>query len=265
MNSTINPDNNINDITRSAHESPQINSSTSPQTLRVTFQTQSTPNTNTSENNTRISSLSQKREIELSREEFFESNLNQFFTKSFLAVLTSKDAVFKEFREFVLQDDETRCKEVVPYIHSFWNYLHVKSGCFCVEERVAIPHSIRDAVIESLHMMHPGSLGTISLSNYAWWRYLHREILAKTSDCVPCTGIGKNLKPVIPKSKWRQDKACEDSNKEIQIDFAGLILNKKSKEIYFPICIDRYSKYPTVEFFEKANAINVVKFLRDYA
>ena len=94
---------------------------------------------------------------------------------------------------------------------------------------------------------------------------MHREILAKTSDCVPCTDIGKNLKPIIPKSKWFPHKACQEPNEEIQIDFGGPILNDQDKDIYFLTCIDRYLKYPTVRIFEKANGANVVKFLRDYA
>ena len=112
-------------------------------------------------------------------------------------------------------------------------------------------------------MTHPGSWGTISLSQYAWWPYMHREILAKASDCVPCTDIGKNLKPIIPKSKWHPHKACQEPNEEI--DFGGPITNEKDKDIYFLACIDRYSKYPTVRIFEKANGTNVVKFLRIYA
>ena len=184
----------------SANESSQINPPTSPQTPRVTFRTHSTPNTNTSTsvNNTQTSSSREHRDIELSLEEFFENNLNQLFTKSFLAVLTSKDAVLKEIRDSVIQDDEARCKEVSQYIHSFWKDLHVKSGCLCVDERVAIPNSVKDAVLESIHMKNPGSWGMISLSQYAWWPYMHREILAKTPDCVPCTEIGKNIKPIIP-------------------------------------------------------------------
>ena len=164
-----------------------------------------------------------------------------------------------------MQDDEARCKEVSHYIHSFWKDLHVKSGCLCVDERVATPNSIKDAVLESIHMTHPGSWGMISLSQYAWWPYMHREILAKTSDCVPCTDIGKNLKPIILKSKWHPHKLCQEPNEEIQIDFGGPILNEKDKEINFLTCIDRYSKYPTDEIFEKANGTNVVKFLREYA
>ena len=93
---------------------------------------------------------------------------------------------------------------------------------------------------------------------------MHREILAKTSDCVPCTHIGKNLKPIIPKSKWYPHKACQETNEEIQIEFVGPILNEQDKDIYILTCIDRYPKYPTVRVSEKTNGANVVKFLRDY-
>ena len=141
----------------------------------------------------------------------------------------------------------------------------MKSGCLCVDERVAIPNSIKDAVPELINMTHPGSRGMISLSQYAWWPFMHREILAKTSDCVPGTEIRKNLKLVIPKSKGHPHKLCQEPNEETQIDFGGPILNEKDKEIYFLSCIDRYSKYPTVEIFEKAYGTNVVKFLREYA
>ena len=256
-------------IRMSANKASQSNPPTSPQTPRVTFRTQSTPilTTRAGPSNAQTSSSPEEYDIELSREEIFENNLNQLFTKSFLAVLTSKDAVLKEIRDCVIQDDEARCKEVSTYIHSFWKNLHVKSGCLCVDQRVAIPNSIKEAVLESIHMTHSGSWGMISLSlsQYAWWPYMHREILAKTSDCAPCTDIGKNLKPIIPKSKWHPHIACQEPNEEIQIDFGGPIINDKDKDIYFLTCIDRYSKYPTVRIFDNANGVNVVKFLRDYA
>ena len=164
----------------STNESSQINPSASLQTPRVPFRTQSTPNTNTSTsvNNTQTSLAPENRDTEISREEIFENNLNQLFKKSFLAVLTSKDAVLKEIRDCMIQAEKARCKEVSTYIHFFWKDLHVKSGCLCVEERVAIPNSIKDTVLESIHMTHPGSWGMISLSQYACWPYMHRVIVA---------------------------------------------------------------------------------------
>ena len=80
-------------------------------------------------------------------------------------------------------------------------------------------------------MTHPGSWGMISLSQYAWWPYMHREILSKTSDYVPCTDISRNLKPITPKSKWHPHKLCQEPNEEVQIDFAGPILKEMYREI----------------------------------
>ena len=180
----------------SSFPSHSRNPQTPPTHSRVTFQ--STPNSGT----TRSSNDGHPSpSVELSREEVFENNLTQLFTKGFLAVLTSKDAVLKEVRDCKLQDDPQRCKEVNPYLFSYWRDLHVRSGCVCVDERVAIPHAIQDAVLESLHLTHPGSWGMITLGQYAFWPYMHREILNKAAQCKPCTEIGKNLKPVFPASK----------------------------------------------------------------
>ena len=97
-NLTAKLENKINHITMSANGSSQTNPTTPPHTPRVRFRTQSTPITTTSlnpNNNTQASSSLETQDIELSSEKVFESNLNQLFTKSFLAVLTSKDAVLR--------------------------------------------------------------------------------------------------------------------------------------------------------------------------
>ena len=191
----------------------------------------------------------------------FESNLTQLFIKGFLAVLTSKDAVLKEVLDCFLQNDAQRCKELNPYLFSYWRDIHVRSGCLCVDERVAMPHSIQDAVLEGLHLTHPGSWGMITFGHYAFWPYMHREILNKAAECKPCTDIGKNLKPIVPALKWKPLLYSSEPNEEIQIDFGGPITNEKDHYIHFLACIDRFSKYPTAEVFDKANGPNAIKFL----
>ena len=54
------------------------------------------------------------------------------------------------------------------------------------------------------------------------------------------------------------------ANEEIQIDFGGPITNEKDQDIPFLACIDQFSKYPTVEVFDKAIGPNVIKFLDEY-
>ena len=221
----------------SPETNPQI--SPTPATSRVTFQ--STPNS--AFNSTYSSNEGPvSPNLELSKEEVFENNLTQLFKKGFLAVLTSKDAVLKEVRDCILQNDAKRCKEVNPYLHSYWRDLHVKSGCVCVEERVAIPHSIQDAVLESLHLTHPDNWGMITLGQYAFWPYMHREILNKAAQCKLCTEIGKNLKPVIPASKWKPLLNCSEHNEEIQLNFGGPITSAKDQDIQILARIDRFSE-----------------------
>ena len=135
----------IHSISSKNMSSPKSNPQTPATHSRVTFQ--STPNS--AVNSTRVSNEGQNSpNLDLSKEEVFENNLTHLFTKRVLAVL-------KEVRDFVLQNDPQRCKEVNPYMFSYWRDLHVRSGCVCIEERVAIPHSIQDAVLKSLHLTHP--------------------------------------------------------------------------------------------------------------
>ena len=230
------------------------NITTNPQTppthSRGTFQ----PTPNSTVNTTRSSNEGQNSpNLYLSKEEVFENNLTKLFTEGFLAVLTSKDAVLKEVRDCILQNDPQKCKEVNPYMISYWRDLHVRSGCVCIDERVAIPHSIQDEILESLHLTHPASWGMITLGQYAFWPYMHREYLNKAAQFKPCTDIGKNFKPVVPASKWKPLQTLTKPNEEIQIDFGGPITNEKDRDIYFLACIERFSKFPTVEVFEKAD------------
>ena len=94
---------------------------------------------------------------------------------------------------------------------------------------------------------------------------MHRDIVTKTAKCNPCVKIGKNLKSIIPASKWTPSKLCKAPNEEIQIDFGGPIYNEKYQEVYFLACIDQFSKFPTAEVFDRANADNILKFLQEYA
>ena len=126
--------------------------------------------------------------------------------------------------------------------------LHVRSGCVCIDKHVAISHSKQDALLESLHLIHPGSCSMVTVGQYAFWRYMHREILNKAAQSKPCSDIGKNLKSIVPASNWQPLLICSETNKEIQIGSGGTITNEKDQDMHFLACIDHFSKYPTLEF-----------------
>ena len=142
--------------------------------------------------------------------------------------------------------------------------MHVKNGCVCIDDRIALPHAIKDAYVDAINATHSGTWGMTDMATHAWWPYMHRDIATKTAKCNPCVKIGKNLKPIIPANKWAPLKLCKVPNEEIQIDFGGPIYNEKNQEIYFLACIDRFSKFPTAEVFDRANADNILRFLREY-
>ena len=87
----------------------------------------------------------------------FNFALSKFFSSTLMVSLTTKDAILKGIRDCILTENEDRCKNISPYIHSFWKDLHVKNGCVCIDERITIPNSIKDAYVEAIHATHPGS------------------------------------------------------------------------------------------------------------
>ena len=180
-----------------------------------------------------------------------------------MASLTTKDAILKEIRDCILTENEDRCKQISPYIHSFWKDLHVENGWVCIDDRIALPHAIKDAYVDAIHATHPGTWGMTDMATHAWWPYMHRDIATLTAKCNPCVRIGKNLKFILPANKWAPLKLCKVPN-EIQIDFGGPIYNEKNQEIYFLACIDRFSKSPTTEVFDRANTDNILKFHQEY-
>ena len=237
-------------------------SKSTPTKTRVIFSdtTPSTPESNaTTHTETPTGSM-----VDEAEDIMFTETLNKVFSKKFLAILTGKDAILKEVRDCVIRNDAERLQEISPYLFSYWRDLSMKHGCVCLDERIAIPKSIKDAVLEDIHSTHPGSFAMLSLAQNIWWPYIHRDILAKASECKACTEIGKNLKSVIPHRKWTPLPKCSEPNDEIQLDFGGPILNEKGIEQYFLTSIDRYSKYPIAEIVNNASGPNVIKFLNNY-
>ena len=188
----------------------------------------------------------------------------RYLAKKLLAILTGTDAILKEVQDCVIRDDPDRLRKISPHIFSYWRDLSVKHGCVCLDERKAMTKTIQDVVLEDVHSTHPGSFAMLSLAQNIWWPCIHRDILAKTSECKACTEISKNLKSVIPHCKWALLTKCVEPNDEIQIDVGGPTLIEKGIEQYFITSVDRYSKYPTAKIVNNTSGTNVIKFLNNY-
>ena len=91
----------------------------------------------------------------------FDYIVSKILIKTLIASLTSEDAVLKEVQDCILTNNESRLKALNPYIFSYWRDLHVRSGCVCIDEKVAIPNVLREAIIEDIYSSHPGTWGMI--------------------------------------------------------------------------------------------------------
>ena len=145
----------------------------------------------------------------------FNFALSKIFSSTLMASLTNKDAILMEVRDCFLTEKEDRFKQISPYIHSFWKDLHVKNGCVCIDDRIALPHAFKDAYVEAIHATHPGTCGMTDMATHAWWPYMHKDIITKTAKCNSCVKIGKNLKSIIPANKLAPLKLCKIPNEEI--------------------------------------------------
>ena len=147
------------------------------------------------------------------------------------------------------------------YFHSIRRDLHVRRGCVCLDERVAISHLIKNALIKDHYSRHPGSLEMVFTAHHGSWPYMNFELPVRSIECKTLTTIVKNLKSIMP-TNWSQPHTpCIVPNQKLPTDFAGPFNIEKEHENCLLTCFDRFSKYPSAENFDNANASNLLKFL----
>ena len=74
--------------------------------------------------------------------------------------------------------------------------------------------------------------------------------------------ISRNLKPEIPSTKFQLIEQCSEATEEIQRDFGSAIYDERNQEKFSLACIDDFSKFPSAEVYEHANANCIQKVLQ---
>ena len=139
---------------------------------------------------------------------FTDKHIKNLFNSIFLAALTNRDTVLREVSDCIRLNYEQRCRAISEQMDAHWRNLSIKNGCIFIDNKVAIPNAIREAVIDLFHSTHPGSWGMKELAQRVWWPFCKREILNKVKTCKACNEYGKNLKSVKRKSEWKPLKKC---------------------------------------------------------
>ncbi|XP_033024230.1 uncharacterized protein K02A2.6-like [Lacerta agilis] len=144
----------------------------------------------------------------------------------------------EKFRPFVMRQHE----------------LSLHKGCILWGDRVVIPNPLRNRILETLHMGHPGMVRMKSLARcYVWWPGMDKEIEMWVNTCKTCQEVRPEV-PGAPIHWWEQSKAPWN---RLHIDFAGPFQGKT-----FLVVVDAYSKWLEVALVSRPTSAAVIKVLR---
>ena len=104
----------------------------------------------------------------------------------------------------------------------------------------------------------------MTASEYLWWQFMNRQIIETCEKCRECTLFGKNLKLAATYNTADSLPLLSGPNQELQLDFAGPIIDEKGSKIFLLVAIDRFSKFPEVLISKTTGAKKVTKFLDSY-
>ena len=133
----------------------------------------------------------------------FRQRLQRVLGVRFIAAAIKKDQNLRPLINFVKKRDwEAMKASYGHYWYNIRNRLHVREDCLLIGEIIVIPTQLRQTVLDSLHLTHPGSAAMLDLSNHVWFPHIHRAIVQMAQNCKHCTEQGKNLKPIIGKKTF---------------------------------------------------------------
>ena len=130
----------------------------------------------------------------------FRQRLQRYSGVRFIAAATKKDRNLRPLINFVKKRDWEAIKASYrQYWHNIRIRLHVREDCLLIDERIVIPTQLRQTVLDSLHLTHPGLAAMLDLNQHVWFPHIHRSIVQTAQHCKHCTEQGKNSKPIIGK------------------------------------------------------------------
>ena len=181
-----------------------------------------------------------------------------------LSELTDEDASLSLMKRAIVSRDYEGFCRIDSYVKSFWHCAAVVDGCVVVDNRIAIPMCLRKPLLSRLHRSHAGQLAMVDAAQYIWWPRMHRDIVQLCKDCPQCTKFGKNLKANASFNSSKPLPLLSGPNEELQLDYAGPLLDSFGNSIYILVAIDRYSKYPSAMITRSTGGRKIIKFLKSY-
>ena len=100
----------------------------------------------------------------------YRKHLSQVFGEEFLAEATRQDRTLTPIIKMIEEKDCEALRKPNKYFYSLQKDLAVtNSGCMLYDNRLVIPRSLKQFVIDAIHQTHPGQAGMLSLGNLIWF------------------------------------------------------------------------------------------------
>ena len=171
-----------------------------------------------------------------------------------LGELTGEDPFFGPIRTAIINKDVQSFNKLGAYMAQFWTKAAVVKNCVLIDNKLAIPEKLQSAIFIPLHRSHTGQVAMMVASEYIWWPFLNRQIVNVCEKCPKCTLFGKNIKISATYNSAKPLPPLSAPNQELQLDFAGPLIDDKKGKIYILVAIDRFSKFPSVMLTKTTSA-----------
>ena len=120
--------------------------------------------------------------------------------------------------------------------------------------RVIVPKQLQSAVLEELHVSHPGIVRMKELSRrHVWWPHLDRDLETLSKNCDAC----QEERMYLQQHLFIHGHGLPKPWIRIHLDFAGPFLGRK-----FMIMVDAHSKWPEVLEMSSKTAEKTIEVLR---
>ncbi len=167
-----------------------------------------------------------------------------------LVVETNKDPETSKIRQTIM---DQKWNLLPPELKNQQKNLSTEMGLIFVEEKIYIPRSLRERILQVIHGDHESVPKMRLLAERVFWPNKEKDIKNKAKQCITCFRSGKNLNSVIPENEVNHLPKFREVGEEVQIDFIGPVLNEKNQKKQIIVAIDQFSKWTFAKVCDACN------------
>ena len=168
---------------------------------------------------------------------------------------TQRDPTLSQILDFATSGSYPKnCDPKLRPYYDRKDCLTVHQGCLMFGNRVIIPESLQESVLNELHSGHPGIVRMKTHARaYVWWPNIDRDLEHAVQTCSGCAST-QRAPPAAPVHPWDWPN---QPWYRLHIDFAGPFKNSM-----FLIVVDSHSKWPEVFQMNSTTASATISILR---